>query len=342
MDEYDSEHLSYAMEPPSKRRRVESNGFETVSSSLEPTLPYENYSTVFRGSQQLLGYQSISRTVANAPDQPNIWACSEETALPSGSSKDLVISLQPEINNTREWKIDSGFPSKEMTMTLVEDGRDLGNTLMCFGMVCCMFLDQASQLTFVQIVFSNLKATNLCLLDATTGRIPVGIDGQLVSSSGRGARNNESDICVLRSSRDAQIIMELKSHPDITLQCYVNVHRKFFRSNRKAAKSQSQCRLYVIVYGHSYMFEQIGNFFEEADMYLQDPLCPDADVPYKNPHLLSQPEELLMTSSFVPQHEFEHFSTPADVVDSLLRSEDLPLAPTPQALKTPLQRYAGW
>lgn len=45
-------------------------------------------------------------------------------------------------------------------------------------------------------------------------------------------------------------------------------------------------RLKVTLFGPLSLFEEVGSFFEDHDLYLQDPVNCSRDVVYRNPHKL--------------------------------------------------------
>jgi hypothetical protein len=87
------------------------------------------------------------------------------------------------------------------------------------------------------------------------------------------------------------------------------------------------------------MFERIGKFFELVDIYLQDPVFCNRDVPYRNPHVLAEEDGIITTSSLSSTQQLEYFITPGDIFDQLLISDRLPEAETPQSIRTMLHRY---
>lgn len=107
-----------------------------------------------------------------------------------------------------------------------------------------------------------------------------------------------------------------------------------------------QCQISFVIYGPSHLFEDVGDFFQGYDMYLQDPFDCDRDVKYYNPHRLSSKDLLLcpltsalrdMTNSALEVEELPSQPESLDLLDS---HQDLPEAAQPAAIQTSLKRYS--
>lgn len=112
---------------------------------------------------------------------------------------------------------------------------------------------------------------------------------------------------------------------------------------RKGSEWELQNSLCTIIYGPFRVFDAVGAFVSQCDLYLQDPHHCNRDVPYRNPHLLSGLDEETPTTFYFNQprltvHVEEKVSRPD--LCTLLRSEDpLPETEAPPALRTMLYRY---
>lgn len=92
--------------------------------------------------------------------------------------------------------------------------------------------------------------------------------------------------------------------------------------------------------------DNVGEFFQEVEMYLQDPNGCDWDVRYCNPHRLSSLNinDCPMTSELGrPETELDHImfqSIPgeSDVLDVLDAHLDLPEAPQPALIRSLLKK----
>lgn len=146
--------------------------------------------------------------------------------------------------------------------------------------------------------------------------------------------------------RQANILHELEEADGINFQLYCQINGEEALGGgkfRKGAEKELQHFLCTIMYGPLRLFDAIGEYVSECELYLQDPLHCNRDVPYRNPHLLSGlDEEPPMTFSFnqpsVPL-EVEGLASRLDLF-AQLRSED-PLQETaaPPALRTMLYGY---
>ncbi|KAK4441885.1 SNF2 family N-terminal domain-containing protein [Podospora aff. communis PSN243] len=122
------------------------------------------------------------------------------------------------------------------------------------------------------------------------------------------------------------------------------------------------CTLSLILYGPPERCEEVGQFFQDSELYLQDPKGCDLNTRYCNPHRLSslKLEECPMTFSLelptihVDQAIFRQLSSDADILDIFNAQENLPETQQPdviysqlkrhqkQALTFLLKREAGW
>lgn len=147
--------------------------------------------------------------------------------------------------------------------------------------------------------------------------------------------------------RQARILHTLEEVEGVNLQFYCQP--KCGKAlgggkNRKGTVQEPQHPLCAIIYGPFRLFDCVGAFVSQCELYLQDPVHCNRNVPYRNPHLLSGlDEEPPMTISFnetrVPV-DVEEMSSRPDLC-TLLRSEDpLPETEAPPALCTMLYRYS--
>ncbi|KAL7936951.1 SNF2 family N-terminal domain-containing protein [Trichoderma chlorosporum] len=121
----------------------------------------------------------------------------------------------------------------------------------------------------------------------------------------------------------------------------------------------SSCRLKVTLFGPSCLFEEVGSFFEDHKLYLQDPVDCSRNALYRNPHKLSADSGTsLWTSDLVKEHEnyamIENMQPRPELIDVLNSQEDLVETNQPgsirskmkrhqlQALTFMLQREQGW
>lgn len=128
---------------------------------------------------------------------------------------------------------------------------------------------------------------------------------------------------------------------DGTLQLQVMLHpsSKTTTTQKRNTNDTHTLPVSIIVYGPIEAFEHVGRFFDECELFLQDPFGCDRNVPYHNPHRL--------TSNDAPRMTFELGSCPmqrkrvtelhySDFLDDLISPESLPELPTPPSLHTSL------
>lgn len=70
---------------------------------------------------------------------------------------------------------------------------------------------------------------------------------------------------------------------DLTLHviCYADA------TQSSIAPRSTACRLNMILFGPQSLFDDVGSFFEEYNLFLQDPVGCSWNVLYRNPHRLS-------------------------------------------------------
>ncbi|KAL6830835.1 SNF2 family N-terminal domain-containing protein [Trichoderma sp. SZMC 28015] len=128
---------------------------------------------------------------------------------------------------------------------------------------------------------------------------------------------------------------------------------------KSIAPLSTPCRLKVTLFGPVSLFEEVGSFFEDQNLYLQDPVSCSRNVLYRNPHKLSVgcgPD--LWTSDLDREHSnsmvIEATQPRPELIDVLNSQEDLVETKQPgsirsmmkrhqlQALTFMLQREQGW
>lgn len=117
-----------------------------------------------------------------------------------------------------------------------------------------------------------------------------------------------------------------------------DVQHKAFKESRKAL----DCTLSITMFGPLELFEEIGSFFQEHNVYLQDPLQCNRHFRYCNPHRLSSTDlkrcvwtsdlgrtttQLVELTGTVPTPE---------LLDAITFTQDLPEANQPRGIRTAL------
>ncbi|GKT76546.1 alpha-mannosyltransferase [Colletotrichum tofieldiae] len=133
---------------------------------------------------------------------------------------------------------------------------------------------------------------------------------------------------------------------DDTLRLYAVCNVSELPSVRLSGKKfdQASCNLNITVYGPAEEFEEIGKWFQEYNVYLQDPLMCHVDARYCNPHKLASNDvgTCPMLSDVVfqgsEQITFQDITEPMDMLDMLNSRCDLKEAKQPAVITAELKR----
>jgi hypothetical protein len=144
----------------------------------------------------------------------------------------------------------------------------------------------------------------------------------------------------------SRIFHTLKEMNLATTQCYCTVEIQDEKTQGKdedyEKRSKDKVFLSVIFYGVMEAYEYVGEFFQECQMYLQDPFHCDRDVKYMNPHMLHKREEEPITTASITSESVTCLAadiSPQIDLFTVLRNEDnIEEAETPMAIKTHLFR----
>ncbi|KAM0458644.1 hypothetical protein ACHAPV_006036 [Trichoderma viride] len=142
-------------------------------------------------------------------------------------------------------------------------------------------------------------------------------------------------------------LLQNEAELDLQLKCTFDYSRSSGagkRTSSRLPKYAMLCTISIIIYGPFEMLTDIGNFFQNCEMYLQDPSDCDRNVRYCNPHRLSSIElSSCPWTSDLEIHlnnlvEMKPLSPMPELLDVLESSEKLPEAMQPDAIQTPLER----
>ena len=131
-----------------------------------------------------------------------------------------------------------------------------------------------------------------------------------------------------------------------TLDLHVSCTLDSEPAARKSSRSSVQlaCVLDITVYGPLDLFEEIGTWFQEYEVYLQDPRVCHLDVRYSNPQRLSSDDldSCPLLSEVVSQasrlvHLQDVMERP-DLLDILSSHIELEETPQPAVIRTVLKR----
>ena len=164
-----------------------------------------------------------------------------------------------------------------------------------------------------------------------------------IESSHKFAPTNISDAsgCGKFSSDYIDIVQALLDEPSLRLQASCTVGspqlQKATAKPVRLGPCSHPCELSIIVYGPKELLDNVGEFFQDLEIYLQDPEDCEWDVKYCNPHRLSSLNinDCPMTSSLcgsgagLDQTLFQMIPGELDVLGVLDVSQELPEADQP-------------
>jgi SWI/SNF-related matrix-associated actin-dependent regulator of chromatin subfamily A3 len=145
----------------------------------------------------------------------------------------------------------------------------------------------------------------------------------------------------------SRILGEFKLADEVMMQLYCHSKTALpsgeLSKGRRQGKASKSWFLNAILFGTLGLENIVGDFLSGYRMYLQDPLCCERSVQYRNPHIIPpELDEVIMTDSFncLPGNlEIERLEVGPDLLAQLIEDELL-LAETeaPSIVKTALFR----
>ncbi len=143
------------------------------------------------------------------------------------------------------------------------------------------------------------------------------------------------------------VIQALLDEPRLRLQatCSIQDAQSKTKAQRYGPLSLP-CVVSIIVYGPGSLIDNVGGFFQDVEMYLQDPKGCDTNLKYCNPHRLSSLHiddcpmtfDLDRPGANIDQTLFQNMSAESDVLDVLDTQEHLPEAPQPELILPSLKK----
>lgn len=168
----------------------------------------------------------------------------------------------------------------------------------------------------------------------------------LLKGSGTLCRESDSSLIATLQGPALKALQVLQNENDLDLQllCWPSSSPKATKGrDRKLQKAfKPSAYLSVIIYGSLDLFDDVGEFLQKCEMYLQDPPLSQRSFPYRNPHRLFGPED---ESPSKDQQELEQSSLDMEIVKGfadpfagLEYEKYLPETEGSCALATPLHR----
>lgn len=179
-------------------------------------------------------------------------------------------------------------------------------------------------------VHTTLNPLHSCELQSSA---TLGQNGQLDVAGGYA--------CCLEP-QSAEVMKVLSEDCTIETQILVLLHAVPLSEKRNQGSSRRLCSVSVIIYGSVETFDDVGIFFQECGLYLQDPIGCDRNVPYCNPHRLSVPKDQVQLTFDLMQSRSDSSMRQihkADSLDGLTIPRELPGLETPHLLRTKLLPY---
>ncbi|KAI0871044.1 hypothetical protein GGS24DRAFT_510180 [Hypoxylon argillaceum] len=146
-------------------------------------------------------------------------------------------------------------------------------------------------------------------------------------------------------SRHSQMIYGLLQEDTLELFVSCSTYEKLTTLKQARGSRVLPCTLEVTIYGPIELLEEIGDWFQEQDIYLQDPRSCHLDVKYCNPHKLSTgnleacPLLSEVTAMKTPSVGMQMISSRPSFLDVLKSRDNLYEAHQPTAIRSTLKRH---
>ncbi|KAK3940959.1 SNF2 family N-terminal domain-containing protein [Diplogelasinospora grovesii] len=206
-------------------------------------------------------------------------------------------------------------------------------------------LNQSEETQCEVVCFGRIPSISGKCEQRASSEIPAPFPVQL-DSSDRFSSKNDSGTQGRISSEHGQMIQGLLDENSLHLFTTCSIEGEAIPSRKPGrVLPQLPCTLNITVYGPKDLFDEIGSWFQEYDIYLQDPLVCHLDVRYCNPQRLSADDidrcpnvsEVIRKSSGLLQ--LRDLSERPDLLEVLSSSNDLEESSQPSAISTELKRH---
>ncbi|UKZ74482.1 hypothetical protein TrVFT333_002151 [Trichoderma virens FT-333] len=196
----------------------------------------------------------------------------------------------------------------------------------------------------VMVCFGTISGVSGRCETPNSEKVPPVYEVQLNSSASFSAIDDPRVKGMILSDH-GQMIQGLLDEPTINLHTSCSPHSGL--STRKSCGSSAQvpCVLDITVYGPWELFEQLGIWFQEYGVYLQDPRACHMDVKYCNPHRLSSDDfdSCLLLSQVVSHTNtssyLQDITEGPELLDMLSSNVELAETPQPKAIQATLQSH---
>lgn len=143
--------------------------------------------------------------------------------------------------------------------------------------------------------------------------------------------------------RTAKIFANLLDENGVLIQMYSrNTSKRSIlktKGIKKSGSRMSQSLINAIIYGPEELCDPVGEYLTKCGIFLQDPVQNDRDVAYRNPHILSRTEEIILISELAietSESQTKGLDNPQDLFSELSKDDHLSLTEAPNAVCTEL------
>lgn len=185
----------------------------------------------------------------------------------------------------------------------------------------------------------------LCRISGKSSAVPKEFAARITSSETFEPVDFSPGISGRIPTEHGQMIQSLLDEAGLELYAMYSINETV-ASNRPDRVFQERVgSLKIAIYGPFDLFDEIGSYFQEHGVYLQDPVNADKPhVRYCNPHRLSAEDfcSCIMVSEAISScskfGQIEEMADRPDFLDVLSTRADLAESPQPLAIRTELKR----
>ncbi|KAJ8128622.1 hypothetical protein O1611_g5012 [Lasiodiplodia mahajangana] len=143
-------------------------------------------------------------------------------------------------------------------------------------------------------------------------------------------------------TENAQLLEDMMAEPSLDLRIICTIEAKPTGKKKGRTQMMWPCTLDITVYGPFELFDDLGNWFQEYEVHLQDPRVCHLDAKYCNPQRLSSVRPWPLVSEIVSQRLILapiEIPESSDFLDILSSHIDLEETPQPLAIRTSLKSH---
>lgn len=184
-----------------------------------------------------------------------------------------------------------------------------------------------------------------CRISGNSWGMPKDFAVKIISSDTFDPIDMQSSIKGRIPTEHGQMIQSLLDEAGLELYAIYNTDENTASTRQNRVFQERSGSLKITVYGPFDLFDEIGSYFQEYGVYLQDPINADKpNVRYCNPHRLSADDfhscafvsDIIFLRSNIG--EIEEIVDRPDFLDVLSTRADLAESPQPIAIRTELKR----